>query len=71
MKPSVIPFTAVYTQWLDSFRALLPGSMPPGSSQAINHSREQAAANQEWEHEGGSIRPASTPGAKDAPKLPL
>ncbi len=71
MKPPVTPFTAVYTQWLDSFRALFPGGAPAGPSEAVARKREQVAANQEWEDEGGSCKPAPTPEVKDAPKIPF
>ena len=73
MKTTVTPFTAVYTQWLDSFRAMLPGYAPEAPAEQAGLTtlkQEQAAANQEWEHEGGSIKPAPTPEAKDAPKIP-
>ena len=52
-----LPFTAIYTQWLESFRALIPGWAPPGLSEDASRKREQVAANQEWEHEGGSVKP--------------
>jgi hypothetical protein len=57
MKSTTTPFTAVYTQWLDSFRAMLPGGAPAGPSEAVTRKQEQVAANQEWEDEGGSIKP--------------
>jgi hypothetical protein len=72
MKPPVTPFTAVYSQWLASFRAMLPGFAPPPAEAA--HSalkKERVAATQEWEDEGGSVKPAPTPEVKDAPKIPF
>ena len=74
MKPDVTPFTAVYTQWLDSFRAMLPGYAPeaPAEQPALTTlKKEQIAANEEWEHEGGSIKPAPNSEARDAPKIPF
>jgi hypothetical protein len=52
-----LPFTAIYTQWLASFRALIPGWAPSGLSEDASRKREQVAANQEWEDEGGSFKP--------------
>jgi hypothetical protein len=71
MKNDVNPFVAAYAQWLDSFRAMLPGWPPlpkePPCGQA------QVAANQEWEDEGGSIQSTdtTTPGSVPAPKIPF
>ena len=72
MKPTVTPFTEVYTQWLDSFRAMLPGYAPaaPTEPALTTIKQEQAAANQEWEGEGGSIKPPA-PGIKVVPKIPF
>jgi hypothetical protein len=68
MKPTVTPFTAIYTQWLDSFRALIPG-MSEGPSEKLS---AKPAAIQEWEDEGGSIKPVpSKPGVEPAPKIPF
>ncbi|HLX81406.1 MAG TPA: hypothetical protein VKS43_12575 [Burkholderiales bacterium] len=57
MNTPVTPFTAVYTQWLDSFRALIPGGAPSGPSEAVTRKQEQVEAHQEWEDEGGSVKP--------------
>jgi hypothetical protein len=65
------PFTAIYAQWLETFRALIPGGAPAGPSEALTPRQEQAAANQEWEDEGGSIKPVPTSEVKDAPKIPF
>lgn len=70
MKPTVTPFTAMYTQWLDSFRAMLPGG-GPSADKTLPPKAAQAAAVQEWEDEGGSIKPVPTAEAKDAPKIPF
>lgn len=73
MKPSVSPFTAIYTQWLESFRAMFPGGGPAGPSAeaTLPPKAEKVAAVQEWEDEGGSIKPAPVTEAKDAPKIPF
>jgi hypothetical protein len=52
-------FTAIYSQWLQSFRALLPGGAA-GPSEAVARKQEQTAAHQEWEDEGGSVKPFET-----------
>ncbi len=68
------PFTPIYAQWLDSFRSLFPGGAANSSSspaEALTPKQEQVAANQEWEDEGGSVKPVPTPEAKDAPKIPF
>jgi hypothetical protein len=64
------PFTAVYAQWLESFRALIPGARPR-SAEEQTPKQEQVTANQEWEDEGGSVKPVPTPEVKDAPKIPF
>ena len=71
MKPPAIVFAEIYLQWLDSFRAMLPGFAPPGASEEVVRRKQQIAANQEWEDEGGSIKPAPTPEVKHAPKIPF
>jgi len=71
MNPPNTPFTAIYMQWLDSLRSLIPG-YPAKPAAVPTPKQEQAAANQEWEDEGGSIKPPeTTPGVKPAPKLPF
>jgi hypothetical protein len=65
------PFTAIYAQWLDSFKALFPGSAAPEKAGELTPRQEQVVATQEWEDEGGSVKPVPTPEAKDAPKIPF
>jgi hypothetical protein len=69
MKPSVTPSTATYTQWFNSFRALLPGSIPTLRTVAIRK-QDRAAASQQWEDVGGSVRRVPMPGSKEATKIP-
>lgn len=57
MKTSDTPFTAIYSLWLDCFRALIPGGMAAAPSRELTPRQEQVAANQQWEDEGGSIKP--------------
>jgi len=72
MNPPNSPFTAIYTQWLDSFRAMIPGGMPAGPSEETARKQEQVAANQEWEDEGGSVKPAKKkPDADPDVKIPF
>ena len=47
-------------------KAVWPGR-PETPLEAQLHKAEQAAANQEWEDEGGAVKPPIVPG----PKLPL
>jgi hypothetical protein len=56
------PFTSIYTQWLDSFRALIPGMSGP--SEEMVRKQEQVTAHQEWEDEGGSVVQTVKPGTK-------
>ena len=65
------PFTAIYTEWLDSFRAMIPGATPAGLSEHVKRKEEKAAANQEWEGEGGSVKAVPVAECKDAPKIPF
>ena len=71
MKPPVSTFTAVYTEWLDSFRAMLPGGSRTAPAREPTPKEAQAAAHQEWEDEGGSIKPEKKPAQEPAAKLPL
>ena len=73
MNPINTPFTAIYAQWLESFRAMIPGGKTPGPSEELTPKQEQAAANQEWEDEGGSIKPPAEtkPDRAPGPKIPF
>lgn len=73
MKPDVTPFNSIYAQWLQSFRAMFPGGARKDISTetTLPPKGVPAAAVQEWEDEGGAIKPAPTPEAKDAPKIPF
>ena len=73
MKPPVSAFTTIYAEWLDSFRALLPGGSHMAQASDVNAKAAQTAAQQEWEDEGGSIKPekASAPAQATGPKIPF
>ncbi len=73
MKLPVSPITAIYTEWLNSFRALIPGGSSPKPADTLTPKQEQVAANQEWEDEGGSVKPPKVLDTEPAivPKLPL
>ena len=73
MKPTATPFTAIYTEWMKSFLALIPGGLPAaGPAEELPAKAAQVAAVQEWEDEGGSIKPAAPkPGIEPAPKIPF
>ncbi len=73
MKTPDHPFTAIYTEWLDAFRGMLPGWHPTATPKEPTAKEAQVAANQEWEDEGGTVRPAEKPALvpAPAPKIPL
>jgi hypothetical protein len=52
---------------------MIPGSKPSGPSEELSPQQEQAAANQEWEDEGGSIKPPAEtkPVLASVPKIPF
>jgi hypothetical protein len=72
MNPINTPFTALYAQWLESFRAMIPGGRP-APPEELTPRQEQVAATQEWEQEGGSIKPQieAKPALAPAPKIPF
>jgi hypothetical protein len=71
MNPTNTPFTAIYAQWLESFRAMIPGNRPSGPAGELTPKQEQVAATQEWEDEGGSIKPPAETKPAPAPKIPF
>jgi len=72
MDTSHTSFTAKYVEWLRWLRMYYFGTVRAQPPVEPTPRQEQAAAHQEWEHEGGSVRPAPThPDAEPAPKLPL
>ena len=72
MTTPATPFTEIYVQWLEGFRALIPGARSAGAAANLKSRQEELAANQEWEHEGGSIQPAELkPVLASVPKIPF
>ena len=71
MKPTVSAFTTIYTEWLDSILAMLPGASHTAPAKETTPKKEQAAANEEWEDEGGCVVPEKKPAQAPAPKIPF
>ena len=70
-QPIHTAFTEIYIQWLDSLRALIPGGWRAGPSEDVTRKLEQSAANENWEHEGGRIKPpAKKPRLAAIPRNP-
>jgi hypothetical protein len=79
MKTPLTPLTELYLRWANSLSVLtgkpLPSSELPPKAE-LTPRAVQAAANEEWDNEGGTCKPAATPVAlksvtEQAPKLPL
>jgi hypothetical protein len=70
MKTPRQSLAVLYVKWANAGWSALTGR-PPGPSSELPPKAAQAAANQEWEAEGGSVKPAETPGAQPEPKIPL
>jgi hypothetical protein len=47
------------------------GSPPAAPAEELTPKAAQVVADQEWEDEGGSIKPAKKPDLQPKPKLPL
>ena len=72
MKTSLTTFTAVYTEWLATFRSMIPGGAPAAPAGELTPKAAQVVADQEWEDEGGCIKQAKkNPEQAPAPKIPL
>jgi len=70
MKPPITAFTALYTEWLDTFRGMIPGAHKPPAGEPTAK-EAQVVANQEWEDEGGSIKPETSTDPAPGSKVPL
>lgn len=68
MEPSRTPLTAIYTEWLNAWRSMFTRT-PPAQDSSLPPA--QAAAEQEWEHEGGSIKQPKKSGRESEPKIPF
>ena len=73
MKPTVSPLTAIYTEWLGAFRSLLPGGWYDAPAPESTPKAAHTEAVQEWEDEGGAIKPAAPkqPGKEPETKIPF
>ena len=74
MNTNGTPFTEIYVDWLESFRALIPGARRTGAAANLKSRQEEVAANDEWEQEGGAIQPAELkvkPALASVPKIPF
>ena len=58
MKPTDTPFTAIYTEWMKSFLALIPGGSPAaGPAEDLPAKAAQVAAVQEWRTKAAASSP--------------
>lgn len=67
MNPSLTPLPDLYAAWLSTGWSMLMGKAPAGPAKDPVLKPDQAAAVQEWEDEGGSVKSVPTPRAKAAP----
>ncbi len=71
MKTPFTQFVALYTEWLNTGWTMLTGRPPVAPTRELTPKAAQVAADQEWEDEGGSVKPAKKPGTEPQPKMPL
>jgi len=71
MKPTVSTFTSIYTEWLNTFRAMIPGGSAKPPAGEPTPKEAQVAANQEWEDEGGLVKPEKSTDPAPGSKIPL
>lgn len=71
MKTPLTTFTAVYTEWLETFRSMIPGGTHAAPAGELTPKAAQVVADQEWEDEGGSVKQPKKPRTEPEPKLPL
>jgi hypothetical protein len=70
MKTPRPTFAAIYSEVVATGWSMLTGRPPPPKE--LTPKEAQVAANQEWEDEGGSIKPPEKkPGQGPEPKMPL
>lgn len=70
MKPSLTTFAALYRECMSTYWSTLTGRPPEAPAKELTPKAAQVVANQEWEDEGGSIKPAKKPATKPAAKIP-
>lgn len=71
MKHLQTTFPALCTKWVSTGWMILTGRPPEPPPAESTPKEAQVEADQEWEDEGGSCKPAKKPGAEPAPKIPL
>lgn len=69
MKTLHTTIPALYTKWVNTGWSILTGRPEPAKE--LTPKAAQVVADQEWEDEGGSCKPAKKPGAKPECKIPL
>jgi hypothetical protein len=69
MKNLQTTIPALYTKWVNTSWLMLTGRPEP--AKVLTPKAAQVAADQEWEDEGGSVKPAKKPGTEPGPKIPL
>jgi hypothetical protein len=70
------PQTSLYAKWVNTGWMVLTGRPTELPAKEAAPKAAQAAADQEWEDEGGSVKPAQKPGTEKkgtepAPKIPF
>jgi len=71
MKSLRTTIPALYTKWQNTYWSMLTGRPPAALAKELTPKAAQVAADQEWEDEGGSIKPAKKPATEPEPKTPL
>ncbi len=61
----------LYARLASTSWAILTGGKPEAPAKELTAHEVQAAANQEWEHEGGSVALPERTDIKAVPKIPL
>jgi hypothetical protein len=56
MGSSTSPFTAIYAEWLDSIRAVVPGSASVSSAGEVSRTPEPAAASRGYKLRESSFK---------------
>jgi hypothetical protein len=71
MKSSHTAMPELYASWMNVGWSMLASMLPGAQAKELPAKPAQAAAEQEWEDEGGSVKQPKKPQAQPAPKLPL
>ena len=64
-------FSKVCTGWMEIFRSMIPGGSAAAPAADLTPKAAQVVADQEWEDEGGSIKPAKKAQPAPVPKIPF